>query len=53
MERLQTRAAECEYSVYDTRLTEQFIHGLDNEGKISEILREISALENIDYITTE
>ena len=50
---MQTKAADCEYNKYDRRLTEQFIHGLDDEGMISEILREVSALENINDTTSK
>ena len=42
MQRLQTREEDCDYNEYDRRLTEQFIHELDNEGVISEIPRSIS-----------
>ena len=38
---------------YDRKLTEQFIHGLDDKGMISEILREMSALEDINDVTNE
>ena len=53
MDRLRTVAANCDYCKCDRRLTKQFIQGLDNEGMISEILREVSALENIDDATSE
>ena len=48
MRTLQTMAEDCEYNRYDRRLSKQFIHGLDDEDMISEILGEIMALENID-----
>ena len=50
---MQTKAADCDYNKYDRILTEQFIHGLDNEGIIIEILREVSLLEDIDEATSE
>ena len=53
MGRFQTKAAECEYKEYDRLLTEQFIKGLDDEGITSEILNEVSTLENIEYATSE
>ena len=53
MDRLRTKAADCDYSDYDRGLTEQFIDGLDNEGMISEILREVSAQEDIDDTTSK
>ena len=37
MNRLQTKAADCAYNEYDGRLTEHFIHGIEDEGIISEI----------------
>ena len=53
MDRLQTKEAYCDYNEYDRRLTEQFIHGLDNKGMISEMLRKVSVLEDIDDTTSE
>ena len=32
---------------------EHFMHGQDNEGMMSEILREVSALEDINDVTSE
>ena len=48
MGKLQTKAAECDYKEYNTTITEQFIKGLGDTSMISEILREVSALENTD-----
>ena len=45
---MQTKAAE-----YDRTLIKQFIHGLGEEGMISEILREVSALEDSDDTTSK
>ena len=45
------KASDCEYHDYDQRLKEQNIHGLDNEDMIGEILRELTALEDINEIT--
>ena len=51
--RLWTKAAECEYKQYDRLLTEQFIGGLNDEGMIDEILREVVTLGNIEDVTSE
>ena len=53
MGRSETKAADCDYNEYDRRLNKQFIHGLGNEGMISEIVREVSASESIDDATSE
>ena len=53
MGRLQTKTAGCDYNEYDRKLTEKFIHGLDDEGIISKILREVSVLECIDVVSSE
>ena len=53
MGRLLTRAADCDYNKYDRRLAEQYTHGLEDEGIMSKILREVSALENIVDNTSE
>ena len=53
MGRLHTMPAECYYKEYERKLTEQFIHGLDDKGMISEILREASVLEDINCATSE
>ena len=53
MGRSPTKVEECGYSEYDRRLTEQFIYGLDDEGIIGEILREVTVLEDYDDVTNE
>ena len=53
MDRLWTKAAECDYKEYDRKLTEQFIHRLEKEGIINDILREVSTLEDIDDATSK
>ena len=50
MGKLQTKAAECDYKEYDKELMKKFIHGLDSEGMITEILREVSVLEDINNV---
>ena len=47
------KAVDCEDNNYNSGLTEQFIHRLYYEGIISEILREVSAPEDIDDTTSE
>ena len=39
---------KCDYKQYDRKLTKKFIHGLENEGMISGILREVSPLDDIN-----
>ena len=42
-----------DYSKDDRRLTEKSIQGLDDKGMLSEILREVIVLEDIDDTTSE
>ena len=51
MGRLHTKAADCEYHEYDRWLTEQFIHGLDDEVMIGEIVRVLMALKDTNEVT--
>ena len=53
MGRLWSKATDCNYKEYVRLLTDQFIHGLDNEVMISEILRKVSPLEDIDDIMSK
>ena len=53
MGRLQAKVAECENKEHNSLLTEQFINGLDDEGMINEIQREVSTLEDIEDATSE
>ena len=53
MGRLQTRVEDYDYNECDRSLADQLIHWLDNEGIISDILRKVSALEDIDDATSE
>ena len=53
MGKLKKQAAECDCKEYDRELIEQFMHGLGNGGMISEILRETSVMEDINYVTSE
>ena len=47
MGRLHIKGKDCEYHVYDSRLTENFIHRLDDEVMIGKILRDLIALKDI------
>ena len=40
------KSADCDYSKNDSR--QQFIHGLDNNGMIGQILRKVSTPDDID-----
>ena len=50
---LQTKTTNCDYNKYDRQITEQFIHGLDDEGMINKILREVLALADTTDVTSE
>ena len=53
MVKLSTKILECDNKEYDRELTEQSIQGIDSEDMISEILREVSALEHIHDVTSD
>ena len=53
MGRFHTKITDCEYREYDRRLTEQFIHVLDDGVIIGEILRKLKALEDIIEATSD
>ena len=53
MGRFQAKEAECDHKEYNKELNKQIMHGLDDKGKISGILREVSALEDIDDTASE
>ena len=54
MNTLWKKVVGCDYKEYDRKLTKQFIHGLDDIWiGISEILREVSALNHISDATSE
>ena len=46
-------AAECNYRELDRQLKEQFIHGLNDECMLDEIIRELTAKNNDEQVTTE
>ena len=45
MDRLHTKAADCEYHEYDQTLTKQFINGLADSIMIGKILSKLSVLK--------
>ena len=53
MGRLRTRAAECQYKEYNRLVTEQFINGLNDNGMLNKILKEVATQEDIDDTTSE
>ena len=53
MGRLCTKAADYEDHECNQRLTEQFIHGLDDEVKIGKVLREFIMLKDINEATSD
>ena len=53
MDKLKTKTEKCDYIKYNRALAEQFIHGLGEEVKISETLREVSSMEDIDDAISE
>ena len=53
MGKLQKNAAEYDYKEYERDQTEEFSSGLDDEGMINEILREVSLLEDINDAISE
>ena len=53
MNRLCTEAVDCEYKECNRRMTEQFINGLDDEVCIGEIIRELTALKDINEVTSD
>ena len=53
MGRLQRKVKECEYKKYDRLVIEQFINWLGDEGMISEVLREVLTLKDMEDTTGE
>ena len=48
MDRFRIKAAVCQYKEYDGLLTQQFMSGLNGNGMVSEILKDVSTLEDIE-----
>ena len=53
MGRLCVVAAECNYRELNRQLKEQFIHGLNEKGMLDEIIRELTATNNDEQVTSE
>ena len=53
MGRLHVVAVECSYRELDRQLKEQFIHGLNDRCMLEEIIKEVTATNNDDQITSE
>ena len=53
MGRLHVVAAECNYRELDRQLKEQFIHGLNDKCMLDEIIRELTATNNDEQVTSE
>ena len=52
MGRLRTNAVECNYQEIDRQLKEQFVHGLNDEEMLAEIIRELTKCdENMTIIS--
>ena len=52
MGRLHVAAVECNYQEVDRQLKEQFIHGLNDKHMPEKIIKELTATNNDDYITS-
>ena len=50
---LQTKAVECEYKENNRLMTEQFICGLNDNGRSGVILREVATLQDIEDTMNE
>ena len=53
MGRLSVAAGECNYRQLDRQLKEQFIHGLNDKCMLDEIIRELTATNNDEQVTSE
>ena len=53
MGRLHVVAVECNYRELDRQLKEQFIHGLNDQCMLEEIIKELTAANTDDQITSE
>ena len=52
MGRLHIAAVECNYQEVDRQLKEHFIHGLKDKHMQEEIIKELTATNNDDHITS-
>ena len=46
-------AVECNYKEIDRQLKEQFIHGLNDNDMLTEIIRELTKAEENTAVTSE
>ena len=53
MGRLRTKAVECQYKDYSRFLTQQIINGLNGDGMLYKILKEVATLEDTEDTTSE
>ena len=53
MGRLHVEVAECNYREVDRQLKEQFIHGLNDKCMLDEIIRELTAKNDEEQVTSE
>ena len=53
MGRLWVVVAECNFRELDRQLKEQFIHGLNDQLMLDEIIRELTAKNNDEQVTSE
>ena len=53
MGRLRTKDAQCQYKEYDKLLMEESISGLNDDGTIGEIPKEVGTIEIIKDTTSE
>ena len=53
MERLHVAATKCNYKEIDRQLMEQFIHGLNDRNMLDEVIRELTAKNNDEQMTSE
>ena len=51
MGRLKTAVADCYYEETDRQLKEQFIHGLNANSMLAEIISDITAIKNTTVVT--
>ena len=49
MGKLRTKGAKFLYKEYDRLLMEQFISGIDDNGMMNEIIKEVATLQDIRY----
>ena len=52
MGRLHVVAVKCNYQEVDRQLKEHFFHGLNEKHMLEEIIKELTATNNDDHITS-